>query len=306
MVFLMIPTFFILNSFESQINISNCQINISAAPIKYTITEGYPYAWINASSGIELILGDDDSTPSVLPFNFSFYDGVYNELYITTEGYLTFTFKSVQTIGTIPSSHPHRQNIIAPYWTNLDGTSGRMFVKNFSTYWVVTWENFNLDNGSYLGTFESVLHENGNIVFNYKVLRNVSIHACGLNYGDGNNYSSYNQLNSDINDFSIKFTRKTASEYNGGNGGLDQNTINTIVGVVVPLGILIIIGGIILFLYRKNPEQFRTKLKSAKARFKKKAAKITTKLKNGTVTLKEKVDKSGKKIKEKKPKKENK
>ncbi|MFW9873453.1 MAG: hypothetical protein ACFFG0_10140 [Candidatus Thorarchaeota archaeon] len=306
MVFLIIPTFFILNLFEPQIKISNCQINISAAPIKYTITEGYTYAWINASSGIELILGDDDSATTILPFNFSFYDGIYNEIYIKTEGYLSFTSKSVQTIGTIPSSHPHRQNIIAPYWTNLDGTSGRMYVKNFSTYWVVTWENFNLDNGSYLGTFESVLHKNGNIVFNYKVLKNVSVYACGLNYGDGNNYSSYNQLSSDINDFSIKFTRITASEYHGGNGGLDQNTINTIVGVVVPLGISIIIGGIILFLYRKNPEQFRTKLNSAKARFKKNTAKVTTKLKNGTVTLKEKVDKSVKKIKEKKPKKENK
>jgi hypothetical protein len=300
------PALISIEIFFTHPNNSNYQINMSADHITYTITEGNPYAWINASSGIEMILGDDDSATTQLPFNFSFYDGIYNEIYVTTEGYLTFTSKSVQTIGTIPSSHPHRQNIIAPYWTNLDGSSGSIFIKNFSTYWVVAWENFNLDNGSYLGTFEAILYNNGNIVFNYKELSNVSAYACGLNYGDGNNYSLYSLLTSDTDGFSLKFTRTRGGSSNGGNGRLDQNTISTIVGVVVPIGILIIIGGVTLFFYRKNPEQFKAKLNHTKSRLKEGTAKMKTKLKTGTATLKEKVNKREKQIKEKKPKKEKK
>lgn len=98
-----------------QLNNTCYSINLSASPINYIITPGYPYTWIDASNGVELILGDDDSNKTTLPFNFTFYDGNFNEIDITTEGYLTFSFKSVQTTPTIPSSHPHRQNIIASY-----------------------------------------------------------------------------------------------------------------------------------------------------------------------------------------------
>ena len=145
------------------------QINISAGLIRYKVTLGYPYNWIDATSGTELILGDDNSASTSLPFNFTFYDGIFEDINVVTEGYLTFSFKSVLTIGTIPSSHPHRQNIIAPYWTNLDGTSGNIYIKNFTSYWVVAWENINHDNRSIAGSFEVVLYNDGDIVFNYDI-----------------------------------------------------------------------------------------------------------------------------------------
>lgn len=107
-----------LISFEphkSQLSQKISQINISADLTKYQVTLGHPYTWVNASNGTELILGDNDYALTTLPFNFSFYDGIFNKIYITTEGYLTFSFKSVQTNPNIPSSHPHRQKIIAPY-----------------------------------------------------------------------------------------------------------------------------------------------------------------------------------------------
>jgi hypothetical protein len=294
-----VPTSIRLEGFDSQPGTT--QLNTNAARVNYTVTIGHPYTWINISSETELILGEDDYADTFLPFNFSFYDGIYEELTITTEGYITFSYKSVLTSGTIPSSHPHRQNIIAPFWTNLDGTSGKIFVKNFSTYWVVAWEAFNHDNSSFAGTFESILYNNGNIVFNYKVLRNVSSYACGLNYGDGNNFSSYNQLSSDINDFSIKFSRTAIDSNNGGNDGIDRNIINTIVGVVVPVGIISIIGGTSLFFYKKNPEQFKAKLNTTKAKLKKGTTKVVSKLKTGSSKIKETVEK---KVKTKKPKKE--
>ncbi len=291
----------IVETHSVQLNNTSYSINISASHINYIITSGYPYTWIDASSGTELLLGDDDYNSTILPFNFTFYNGHFNEIYITSEGYLTFSFKSVQASGTIPSSHPHRQNIIAPYWTNLDGTSGKVYVKNFSSYWVAAWENFNHENTSFAGSFEAILYNNGDIVFNYDKLENVSTYACGLNYGDGNNYSSYNELSSGINDFSIKFSLTIGD---GGNGGLPSDIINTIVIVVVTVGIASAAGGITLYFYRKNPEQFKAKLSRSKARIKEGASKLKEKFKKKSVKSKEKVSKDKNRIKTKSPKEE--
>jgi hypothetical protein len=279
-------------------------INIRANNINYTVTPGHLYTWIDASSGIEMILGDDNSSLTTLPFNFTFYDDNYNEIHITTEGYLTFSFKFVKTIGTIPSSHPHHQKIIAPYWTDLEGVSGKIYVKNFSSYWVIAWENFNHDNGSFAGTFEAILYNTGDIVFNYDILRNVSSYGCGLNFGDGNNYSSYNDLTSGINDFSIKFSLTITDGGNGGNGGLPSDITNTIVLVVITVGIVSAAGGLTLYFYKKNPEQFKARLSQGKTRVKERTSKLKKKLKKGSAKLKKKVSKDKNVIKAKSPKKE--
>ncbi|MHA2182404.1 MAG: hypothetical protein ACXAAH_13375, partial [Promethearchaeota archaeon] len=251
-------------------------------------------------------LGDDDYASTILPFNFTFYDGHFTEIYITTEGYLTFSFKFVKTNHGIPSGHNHHENIIAPYWTNLDGTSGKIYIKNFSSHWVVAWENFNLDNSSFAGSFETILYNTGDIVFNYDILENVNSdgHACGLNYGDNNNYSSYNELTSGINDYSVKFSLTTTNGGNGGNRGLPGDVINRIVIAVVTIGIVSTTGGITLYFYKKNPEQFKAKLGQSKTRIKEGASKMKKSLKEGSEKLKEKVRKDKNGIKTKSPKDE--
>ncbi|MFX1589841.1 MAG: hypothetical protein ACFFC1_16990 [Promethearchaeota archaeon] len=285
--------------YKRQNTLNTSHINLSADGKEYQVTLGHPYTWINISSGTELLLGDNDFTLTTLPFNFTFYDGYYNEIYITTEGYLTFSFKSVQTNPNIPSSHPHRQKIIAPYWTDLDGTSGKIYVKNFSSYWVAAWENFNLDNTSFAGTFEAILYNSGDIIFNYDILENIGTHACGLNYGDGNNYTSYTNLTSGINDFSIKFSLTSIDGSNDVDGSLPSNVINTIVIVVVTVGIVSAVGGITLYFYKKNPEQFKARLSRTKARFKDGTSKLKKK-------FKEKVSKVKNSVKTKTPKEEKK
>ncbi|MFX1385075.1 MAG: hypothetical protein ACFFBP_21840 [Promethearchaeota archaeon] len=255
----------------NQINYEFNYIKISASHNRYKITSGNPYNWIDASSGKELSIEDDDAVQTILPFNFTFYDEFFTEISITTEGYLTFLSKFVvQEVCKIPSSHPHNQKIIAPYWANLDGTYGNLYIKNFTTYWVVAWMNFNHDNGSYAGSFQAILYENGDIVFNYDKLENVSTYACGLNYGDGNNYTSYSELTSSINDFSIKFSLTSS---NGGNEFLDGNTINIILAVTIPLALICIAGGITFYFYRKNPERFKEKFRQVKAKIKQKTPK---------------------------------
>jgi hypothetical protein len=262
--------------YKSQLNENTSQIILNTSLTGYKVTLNNPYKWIDASSGSEFILGADDYISTTLPFNFTFYDVNFINVWITTEGYLTFSYKSVQKSGSIPSSHPHQQKIIAPYWTNLDGTSGKILVKNFSSYWVAAWENFDHANGSFAGSFEVVLYKIGNIIFNYDILQNVSNYACGLNYGDGANYSSYNELSSDVNDFSIKFSLS-----DGGNGGFDNNTINIILAIVIPVGIVSAVAGVMLYLYKKNPEGFKARFRRGKAKIKEGTSKLKKAVKNG-------------------------
>ena len=63
-------------------------------------------------------------------------------------------------------------------------------------------------------------------------------------------------------------------------------------------------GGIALYFYKKNPEQFKTKLGQSKTRIKESASKLKKKLKEGSVKLKEKVSKDKNGIKTKSPKEE--
>ncbi|MFW9951232.1 MAG: hypothetical protein ACFFKA_14020 [Candidatus Thorarchaeota archaeon] len=280
---------------EIQMKSTTPRINVSASPTNYTCSLNYPYSWEDASSGSELVLGDDDYISTMLPFNFSFYDAIFREITITTEGYLTFSFKSIQTTNMIPSNHPHRQKIIAPYCTNLNGASGKIYVKNFSSYWVVAWENFDLSNGSFAGTFETVLFDDGNIVFNYDILENVSVYACGMNYGDGSLYNSITTLFSGINDFSIKFSSTN------GNIGVTNNNIDAgaILAVIIPIGVVALVSGLTLFYYRKNPERFKANLQDLKGKFTKGSERIKDGIKKGSKQIKNGV----KKIKEKIPSK---
>lgn len=84
--YLFVVFFLILGIFLSNIRLKSSviqyisPINIGAGLSKYIITLGHPYNWIDASSGTELILGDDDSTSFL--FNFSFFDGSFEEIKI--------------------------------------------------------------------------------------------------------------------------------------------------------------------------------------------------------------------------------
>lgn len=247
-------------------------INPSAVLSNYTMVVGYTYTWIDASSGTALSLGPDDYSETLLPINFSFYDGYFTNIYVTTEGHITFKKPTpVQTSGTIPSTGPKAQDIIAPYWTDLDGTTGNIYVENFSSYWVVAWENIKHNSGLLAGSFEVILYDNGNIIFNYGSLNNVDIYACGLNYGDASYYNSYTGLTNDTNNFAIKFS--LIPDENGEvdeNGGVDGNDLTTVIIVITTISIGAVVAGVTLFYYKKNPEKFKSGLTRTKQNIKEK------------------------------------
>ncbi len=140
--------------------------------------------WIDATDGTDTGMSGNSYGQAVgpisLPFTFDYYENSYTSLYIAASGYLSFTdWGSWPGQPRIPSPlEPN--NIIAPYATLLEladsGPANRVYYKSGGTapdrYFIVEWyqvEEYWSDN-SY--TFEVILYENGDILFQYQNMSN--------------------------------------------------------------------------------------------------------------------------------------
>lgn len=196
----------------------------------YTMVPGIPYNWIDASGGTKLDLDDDGFAEIPLGFDFPFYDKTFDTVYLGANGYLSFTAPPYDyTNDPIPSGDSDNLYLIAPFWddvrTEFGDGGGMVYYQSFETegYWVAEW----VDVWHYLypqeeaviGTFQVILYQTGQIIFNYDYLDFTTDpywedgYTCGLNLGvDTRYYNSYQGLNDDTDDFSILFTRIIPAE----------------------------------------------------------------------------------------------
>lgn len=155
----------------------------------YPQTEGYEmkasnqaggpaYAWIEISSTGEL-LSDFSSDPDTLlaraiPFEFSFYGVEYEDLYISSNGFLTFTdqgdwdgfpYNFRNSLPNATTTMP----LLAPYMQYLDvDLQGNVYFQAFTDHVVVQWEQVKVSNQVLQVTFQAVIYQDGSIRFNYK------------------------------------------------------------------------------------------------------------------------------------------
>ncbi|MBK8045685.1 MAG: hypothetical protein IPK16_00265 [Anaerolineales bacterium] len=160
--------------------------NLAAAPAMassdtfgYTWS-GWPPNWIDArDGGIEVGWTGDQATavgPLPLPFPFKYYEYTYNSFWIAS-GYITFQDSpNWDTQPDIPS--PAQPNtIVAPYATplgiELPNAKHRMYYKSGGSapnrFLAVEWYKVQQGNDGAVSdfTFEVVLYESGNIMFQY-------------------------------------------------------------------------------------------------------------------------------------------
>jgi hypothetical protein len=147
----------------------------------YTWDNSASFNWIDATVGTNTGLSQGswgaDITGSIsLGFEFKFYENTYTEGYISSSGAIGFDPLSLQDVtgtGYVPSpSAP--DNFIAPYlaWllVNSGGYQGQVYYLRGGTapnrYFVVEWYEVNDDCDGVL-TFEVILWENGDVVFQY-------------------------------------------------------------------------------------------------------------------------------------------
>jgi len=143
----------------------------------YTWDDSVPLNWIDASGGTDT--GINSSTDHVGPvsigFPFKYYENTYTQLYISRFGFVAFNDDNIyDTQSRIPN--PEKPNdVIAPHWVPAHGVNG--YVRYLSggsapnRWFVVEWNRLESaccgDDGPEEYTFEVILHENGDIVFQY-------------------------------------------------------------------------------------------------------------------------------------------
>ncbi len=135
---------------------------------------GPVYQWFDISeigqnTGLE---GDDEMVTIPLPFGFHYYGNEYDEVTISTNGYLTFG-NDGEHYGNhnIPYSE-HPNNIICPFWDDLEQESG----SNYSHYdqtnhrFIIQYQDWGFYSGGGSLDFQVHLLENGVIFFYYRNL----------------------------------------------------------------------------------------------------------------------------------------
>lgn len=147
-----------------------------------------PYKWIDTPAGTASLaissIDDALSAEQDIPFIFTFYGNAYSQLRISTNGFLSFTDTSTTGVTNydMPSADGP-ENIIAPYWDDLDPSKGGT-IKTFTVgtspnrIYVVSYENIiafaDAGKADPL-TFQILLFEGSNhIVFQYKKVTRTS------------------------------------------------------------------------------------------------------------------------------------
>ncbi len=160
-------------------------------------------------------------------FDFSFCGETYSDVYINTNGNLTFG-QSVAQFS--PDGFPYAVPMIAPFWADVDTRNtacGDAAYKLFPNYMIVTWENVGWfsQNCSPLNTFQVIISDGNapiigvgnNIQFRYGDMEwttgtasgggpfGGSAATVGFNSGDNVNFEQVGRFNVDSDDYDGPF-----------------------------------------------------------------------------------------------------
>jgi uncharacterized repeat protein (TIGR01451 family) len=126
--------------------------------------------------GTPLGLGDDEAVAVPLPFTFNYYGNDYTEVYVSSNGLLSFG--SAVTDLSNEDVMPHTNlpnNIVALMWDDLkSGTEGEIFTHIFDrcpfgngACAVVQYDNYAHLDDTPAGTWQAILFRNGSILMQY-------------------------------------------------------------------------------------------------------------------------------------------
>ncbi|MHA1927231.1 MAG: C25 family cysteine peptidase [Candidatus Thorarchaeota archaeon] len=202
----------VISAIPDEFSLSN---NIATQIITVSFLKDYTmiedtFTWYDAeANGINIgISGDDTSVILDLPFMFPFYDGSFDWIAVSSNGWFSFTNNNPTDYHppTYPSSNPDYAYSLAPIWADLRADSN-VYYWSTSERAVIEFNDYNYLGGSLLGTFEVVLHASGIIEFNYLSMESVSYGIIGLNHGDGVHYNSYPRSSlSNVDSFGLTFS----------------------------------------------------------------------------------------------------
>jgi hypothetical protein len=139
---------------------------------------GPEFGWIDISPvGTEISLDDDDTTTALpIGFGFPFYENVYTELYIGSNGIITFGAPSkARTNSDIPDVEVPN-NMVSMWWDDLDPRKGGNIYYYFdeaNDRFIVSFveiRNYLSTTGTGSLSFQAILQSNGKIYLQYDIM----------------------------------------------------------------------------------------------------------------------------------------
>lgn len=154
----------------------------------YTWDDSVAVNWIDAGGGTETGIGSntDHVGPINIGFSFKYYENTYSQLYISRFGFVAFNDDNIyDSQSRIPSPSPPN-DVIAPHWVPAYELDGYVRYRRGGTapnrWFVVEWNRLTADCGGddvpEKYTFEVILHENGDIVFQYGTISTSGCRMC--------------------------------------------------------------------------------------------------------------------------------
>jgi hypothetical protein len=134
---------------------------------------GPAYAFEDISeTGTAISLGDDDNLQVPLPFSFPFYDELYDEVAIVSNGFLDFgSASTAYSNAPIPSSGDPN-GLLAVFWDDLNPSDGGSiyYADMEDGRFIVQWDGVPFYNTSSSLTFQAVLYADGRVLYQYEDL----------------------------------------------------------------------------------------------------------------------------------------
>ncbi len=185
---------------RTPVTVAASPLEETSTPYGYVVDDGVAFQWVDASAGETLVFDspdDDAAGPVSLGFSFPFFDGAFDAVYVSTNGFLTFGEASIAfTNQAIPRDVPPN-GLIAPFWddlTLLSDQSGnpvsRVSILRGSdaegNFAAIEWYQVaKLGTSDYL-SFEVILRENGDVLIQYQTLDGIVNQATvGMEGPDG-------------------------------------------------------------------------------------------------------------------------
>jgi hypothetical protein len=146
----------------------------------YTWSElaGAPWEDITGQGALEFNDRDDGfAGPVAIGFSFAFYEKTYTQLYVSTDGLVTFENGVIDTSNQLLPHDIKPNNLIAPLWMDLNTChvrpcTDKVFTKLLSSpnRFVIQWTEVVRYGSTDKQTFQVVLYQTGNIEFRYKTI----------------------------------------------------------------------------------------------------------------------------------------
>lgn len=144
---------------------------------KMTGEEGGPvYSWVDIETPVNQLdyTGDPDDGTITVPigFDFPFYDGVYTQMHIGSNGTITFQTATSPWLNQHLPSASAPAALLAPWWEDMNNEETPLgtfyFWSNEIDQCIITWKDFPKWGTYETYTFQTILDAYGKIIYQYQ------------------------------------------------------------------------------------------------------------------------------------------